>query len=314
MPPTLYFRLSVTDRCNLRCAYCRPAGETKSHANLALPGEQIINATRIANEVLPIRKLRLTGGEPLLRPDIIEIVRSARDTLTDTTLAMTTNGLRLAQHAHRLRAAGLDALNVSLDSVDPLRFAKITGVSGLNDVVEGLEAAYDAGFHPIKINAVLLAGGNGDQLIDLVRLASRFGAELRFIELMPSGAGAAIHKHHYLSTKEALCRLQSHLKYEGALGRTGTATRHRFRDANRIVVVGFISAVSEPFCSDCDRLRLDARGRLFGCLRSAHHVDLSKPLSTGNHAEVREAISAMLRCKPRLSKRWMRRHMVAIGG
>ena len=320
MIPSLYLRLSVTDHCNLRCVYCRPSGSTSGEASceagsgLGLPGDQLVRAAKLASDVLPLRKLRFTGGEPLVRNDLVDIIRSARNALPDTTLALTTNGVRLANLASPLRAAGLDALNVSLDTLDPKRFGALTGAHALDRVLAGLTAAKEAGFERLKLNAVLLEGDNGDQLVDLVRLASRFGAELRFIELMPNGAGAAIHARSYLSARDALDRLKAALGYEGALGRTGTATRHRFRDGDRIVVVGFITPVSEPFCAGCDRLRLDAQGRLFGCLRSEHRVELQPSLAVGDDNAVRDAFRAMLGSKSGLARRWMKRHMVAIGG
>lgn len=313
MTPSLYLRLSVIDRCNLRCAYCRPSCESEP-ATEALSGEHLARAALLANDVLSIRKLRFTGGEPLIRSDLTDMVRELRLALPDATLALTTNGVALARRAEELRNAGLDALNVSIDTVDATRFESLTGGGRLSSVLDGLEAARDAGFDRLKLNAVLLETTNGDQLSDLVRLASRLGAELRFIELMPNGAGAAIHARDYLPATVALERLSTSLAYEGPLGRTGTATRHRFRDGDRIVVVGFITPVSEPFCAGCDRLRLDARGRLFGCLRSESCAELAGDLLAGRDDEVREAIREMLGRKPGLSKRWMQRHMVAIGG
>ena len=229
MIPSLYLRLSVTDQCNLRCAYCRPAraGQPSRQDRDAgrLSREHIVRASVLANEVLPLRKLRFTGGEPLLREDLTEIVADAHNALPETKLALTTNGVRLAQLAAPLHRAGLDALNISLDTLDPERFRALTGAHALDRVLDGIAAARKAGFDPIKLNAVLLRHVNGDQLADLVRLASRFGAELRFIELMPNGAGAALHPSAYLSAQQALEDLKTHFRYEGALGRTGTASR-----------------------------------------------------------------------------------------
>jgi cyclic pyranopterin phosphate synthase len=313
MISSLYLRLSVTDHCNLRCAYCRPAGGASRRKD-GLSGELLVRAASLANHVLPLRKLRFTGGEPLLRNDLVDIVRSARAALPNTTLALTTNGVHLAENAAALRSAGLDALNVSLDTVHPDHFHLLTGAPLLHRVIDGLAAARDAGFDRLKINAVLLEDRNGDQLVELVRLAMDFGAEIRFIELMPNGAGAAIHARSFLSAQHALLRLEKGFRYEGPIGRSGTATRHRLRDGDRIVVVGFITPVSEPFCSGCDRLRLDSQGRLFGCLRSDHRTDLGPWLLTKDDASVVEAFRSMLGCKAGLSKHWMKRHMVAIGG
>ena len=312
MTSSLYLRLSVTDRCNLQCSYCRPGGEQASGEGL--DGDLLVRAAVVADCALSLRKLRFTGGEPLVRSDLVDMVRSARAALPATTLALTTNGLRLAPLAAALRTAGLDRINVSLDTTHSDRFHRLTGAPGLERVLEGLAAAREAGFEHLKLNAVLLEDVNGDHLVDLVRLAGRLGAEQRFIELMPHGAGASLYPKSFLSARHALDRIAQHLCYEGPLGQSGTATRHRFRDGDRIVIVGFITPVSEPFCAGCDRLRLDARGRLYGCLRSGHCIDLAPSLIAGDDVAALEGFHSMLGRKAGLSKHWMKRHMVAIGG
>jgi cyclic pyranopterin phosphate synthase len=180
-------------------------------------------------------------------------------------------------------------------------------------VLAGLRAARQAGF-PLKLNAVLLAKYNGDQLADLVHVAAEHGAEPRFIELMPSGPGAALHPAQFLPAAEALRRLCSAMHYEGPIGQSGTSMRHRFRDDDRIVVVGFITPVSKPFCTGCDRLRLDARGRLFGCLRKSDHVDLAELLGCGDAGALHDRIAGALMRKSAPSSGWLLRDMVAIGG
>ncbi|MFW5741514.1 MAG: GTP 3',8-cyclase MoaA [Myxococcota bacterium] len=315
MIPSLYLRLSVTDHCNLHCAYCRPERrDGASDAAERLSCDEIVRAAVLANDVIPLRKLRLTGGEPLLRTDIVEIVRTARASLPRTTLCLTTNGLRLAALAAPLYEAGVRALNVSLDTTDADVFRALTGAAALHRVVQGIQAASEIGFDRFKLNAVLLKGCSEEQILPLVQLACESGAEMRFIELMPSGAGSVMHPGRYLPAAEALERLKRELHYEGCLGRTGTAARHRFRDGDRIVTVGFITPVSEPFCAGCDRLRLDSRGCLYGCLHSAHRISLAPWLAGGDDEAVRDAYSWMLSRKAGLARRWSRKPMVAIGG
>jgi len=181
-------------------------------------------------------------------------------------------------------------------------------------VLEGLRAARQVGIAPLKVNAVLLDTLNGGQLTDLVRLAAEHGAEPRFIELMPSGPGAAIHARQFLSAAEAIRRLSATLRYEGPIGQSGTSARHRFRDGDRIVIVGFITPVSQPFCAGCDRLRLDARGNLFGCLRKKDHAALSEWLGHHDPNELPRRIAEVLHGKAAPIEGWMSRDMAVIGG
>ncbi|MCU0693692.1 MAG: radical SAM protein [Polyangiaceae bacterium] len=285
----------------------------QDHA-LALHRDELVAIVSRVHAVRPLHKVRLTGGEPLLRHDIVDIVTALRGALPSTTLALTTNGTRLASFAEPLRGAGLDAVNISLDAVDAERFRALTRGGNVATVLSGLAAAARAGIEKRKLNAVLLASYNGTSLADLVRLAADHGAEARFIELMPSGPGRALHPHEFLSADEALARIASKLSYVGPLGQAGTATRHRLRDGDRLLTVGFITPVSHPFCDGCDRLRLDARARLLACLRSDTHVDLLEPLRNGRLDEVERRICLLLASKSAPTKAWVARNMVAIGG
>lgn len=315
MVPSIYLRLSVTDRCNLRCVYCRPRnGGRAMPRSEELTRQQVVACVEAIHRVVPVRKVRFTGGEPLLRDDLPEIVRDVRALLPEATLGLTTNGMQLAANASRLRAAGLDALNVSLDAMDATSFAEVTGGGKIEPVLAGIRAARDAGFSPLKLNAVLLATHNGEQLTELVRLAATHGAEPRFIELMPSGPGAALHAKQFLSASDAVRRLSATMQYEGPLGQAGTATRHRFRDGDRIVVVGFITPVSKPFCAGCDRLRLDAHGSLFGCLRRTDRIDLAALLHAGDRTALHDHLTSALRDKMAPPEGWLSRDMAAIGG
>jgi cyclic pyranopterin phosphate synthase len=308
-----YLRLSVTDACNLRCSYCRPQsfGRGAAHRVRALADDQLVELVAAIDAVAPLRKVRLTGGEPLLRPRLPELVSALRAALPRAELALTTNGTLLARLARPLREAGLGALNVSLDTVDDERFRALAGGRSIAPIVEGLRAARAAGFERVKLNAVLLRSANGDGLVALVRLAAELGCdEIRFIELMPLGPAARIYAAEHLPAAAALARLRGELAYLGAAGRSGTALRHRFEIDGRSIVVGLIAPVSSPFCDGCDRLRLDAGGRLHACLR---HSD-GAPLAGLGREALRAAALRVLGCKVAPGLEWPERAMVAIGG
>lgn len=305
-----YLRLSVTDRCNFRCVYCRPDGEPPAAGEL--DGPTLLELVRRIDAVWPLRKVRVTGGEPLLRPDLCDIVAGLRRAFPAAELCLTTNGSRLAGLARPLREAGLDRLNVSLDGADATTFAAVTGGAHLDGVLAGLEAARAAGFAHLRLNAVLLASAAGSRLTDLVRLAARHDAELRFIELMPLGPAAALEPRERLSAAAALETLRRDLTYVGPLAPSATARRHLWRDGARELVVGFVTAVSEPFCSGCDRLRLDARGRLYSCLRQGAGLDLAAALRGAGGVEALLARAAAKR--PPRAGQWEARRMVALGG
>ncbi|MFZ5788158.1 MAG: GTP 3',8-cyclase MoaA [Acidobacteriota bacterium] len=314
--PAVYVRLSITDRCDLRCLYCRargPAAGAREGGAEALSAGELARLMGVVDGVAPVRKVRLTGGEPLLRDDVVEVVAALRRALPGAAIAMTTNGRRLPEAAAALGRAGLDAVNVSLDVDDERRYAALTGGS-LAPVLEGLEAARAAGLGTIKLNAVLLASYNADRLAEVVRLAARYGAEPRFIELMPSGPAAELHPREYVSAGEALERLGRAFEPRGSLGRSGAAERYAFRDGDRTIVVGLITPVSSPFCAECDRLRLDARGRLLACLRRSESTDLGGPLRRGDDAAVRRTVLEALAAKRPPEEGWACRDMSAIGG
>ena len=314
-----YLRLSVTDRCNLRCGYCRPASgsteyEPQSETRQSADDAELLDLVRLMHEETGIHKLRLSGGEPLLYPRLADVTGQLRSLLPEATLAVTSNGTLLAKHAAPLRAAGLDSVNVSLDSIDPDRFHDVTGGGNLESTVRGIRTAVAAGFSGVKINAVLIRRVNGGQLPDLVRFAAETGCEIRFIELMPYGHGAELFRSDYLAADEALNSLQRAFRYLGSAQPTGTAARHRFLVYGRAVTVGMITPVSRPFCSRCDRLRLDRSGHLYVCLRRSHGVDLLAPLRAGDERTVRQCIRDALRGKRDPGVHWPARHMVAIGG
>ncbi|RMG46621.1 MAG: radical SAM protein [Acidobacteria bacterium] len=310
-----YLRLSVTSACDLRCRYCRPGPPSPRRRTAPPPGDdEIVALAAAVAQAAPVRKVRLTGGEPLLRPGIARIVRGLRQRLPGAVLAMTTNGQRLAPLAAELRRAGLDAVNVSLDTLDPMRFARVTPAGRLEATLAGIDAAARVGFSPLKINTVLMRSVNASELDRLVRFAADRGAEIRFIELMPIGAGAPLFRREFLSAGEARRRLASAFEDRGPLGRSGTAGRWLFRVGGRDVAVGFISPVSAPFCDGCDRLRLDSQGRLLRCLRGEDGIDLLEPLRRGDTAAISEIVRDVLALKDRPATSWPRRTMIAVGG
>jgi len=314
-PGRTYLRLSITDRCNLRCRYCRPeSGPAEPEASPSANDAELLQLVRLVDEETGIRKIRLSGGEPLVHPRVADVTARLRSLLPDTKLCLTTNGILLDENVEPLREAGLDSVNVSLDSLDPQRFRDVTGGGKLESTLQGIRAAVVAGFSAVKINTVLIRRINGDQLPDLVRYAAKMDCEIRFIELMPFGHGAALSRSDYLAADAALDMLSSAFSYLGALPSTGTAARHRFLVDGRPVTVGMITPVSHPFCGRCDRLRVSHGGRLLACLRQSSSVDLLTPLRTGDEQIVRQRIRDSLRDKQDPGQHWPARHMVTIGG
>ncbi len=312
---SIYLRLSINDGCNLRCSYCRPARDVKlSGHRPALSSPDLVKLVGWIDAEVTIRKLRLTGGEPLLRPDATELVASLRRALPDAELCLTTNGTQLSRLAPGLRAAGLDRVNVSLDTTDPQAYRDLTRGGRLETVLSGLAAAREAGFEQIKLNAVLLRSLNGPRLLQLVRDARDLATELRFIELMPISVAAGMHRNEFLSAEEAAAELEAGFGALRPEPGAGIARRFRLAVDGRELVVGFIPSVSDPFCSQCDRLRIDCRGKLYACLRHPDWLDLAKPLAQDEPAVVHERIRRVLAAKCAPEAIWPGRQMSAIGG
>lgn len=259
-------RLAVTEACDLRCRYCMPEdgfaprGETLSADELV--------AIAAASVRCGINKVRLTGGEPLTRPDIIEICERIAQIEGIASLCITTNGTRLAALAKPLRDAGVSRVNLSLDSLKPQRYAEITRGGRLSDVLDGLNAAIAAGFERVKINCVLIGGGNDDEIADFIGLTRTLPIDVRFIELMPMGECARWPKEAFVSAAEVLTRCPELIP----LGGEGVAQRYRLPDG--IGVVGLIRPMSHAFCGDCDRIRVTADGMLKPCLHSGMELNL----------------------------------------
>ena len=263
-----YLRLSVTDLCNYRCQYCMPeAGvEKRPHGDI-LSVEECGEIARAAVE-LGVRKLRITGGEPLVRRGLLDICRTLRAIPALEELCLTTNGSLLPQLARPLREAGVDRLNISLDTLRPERFREITRLGTLDAVLDGIRAAEDAGFRNLKLDTVLMGGVNDDEIGDFLALTREHPWEVRFIELMPMGPCAAWPQERFLSATEILKRFPMLEELEPS----GVARRYRLPGA--LGTVGLISPMSHEFCGDCRRIRVTADGRLKGCLHSREEISL----------------------------------------
>ncbi len=282
-------RISVTDRCNIRCFYCMPEkGATFAPVSSLLSFPQIV---RFVSTALPlgIRKIRLTGGEPLLRPKLPDLIAALKDLPHLKDLALTTNAVLLGQHAQSLYDAGLRRLNVHLDTIDPARFRAITRRDDLNRVLEGIDAARAAGFETIKLNAVAIKGSTEPDVVSMVHFARARNLEVRFIEFMPLDAQHLWSLDRVLTADEMIEQLEAEfgpLTPVPDADPRAPATEYRFSDGHR---VGFIASVSRPFCMNCNRLRLTADGKLRYCLFAREETDVRHLLDTPDSESALEA-------------------------
>ena len=292
-------RISVTDRCNLRCTYCMPVEPTWFPREEILSYEEILAVVRIVIR-RGVRKFRITGGEPLVRKDIAEFVRMLAATGGVEDLSLTTNGLLLQRLAAELARAGLRRVNVSLDTLDPERFRRLTRHDGLAAVLRGMEAASAAGLTPIKINVVLLRDQNDDEVEALVGAGRERGWEMRFIEFMPLENGEVWDLSRVVPGHEVRARIEKlwPLERDPAGDPHAPASRFLFRDGRG--AVGFIDSVTRPFCADCSRLRLTSDGQFRVCLYDSGETDLKALLRAGaSDAEIEHAIEAAVLRKGR---------------
>ncbi len=309
-----YLRISVTDRCNLRCIYCMPEDGVPlvSHEEI-LSFEEILLMVRASVE-LGINKIRITGGEPLVRAGIADLVRMISSVNGVRDISMTTNGILLEKYAGELREAGLDRINVSLDTLKAGRFRQITRTGDLADTLKGIKAATEAGLNPVKINMVPMQGFNDDEIIDFARMTLEAGWHVRFIELMPLNRAADFVPSSVLRKKiESLGTLEP---YYGLVG-NGAARYFHLPGAKG--TVGFISPVSEPFCEECNRLRLSATGMLFPCLFSQNGMDIKNPIRRGaTIEEIKKLITDAIAAKPKqhqlITGKPVDKKMSSIGG
>jgi cyclic pyranopterin phosphate synthase len=308
--PITYLRVSVTDRCNLRCVYCMPAEgiHLRRHGDM-LRYEEIERVVRVAVG-MGIRFVRLTGGEPLARKGLTDLVAMLRPIPGLEELTMTTNGTLLAAHARPLAEAGLDRVNISLDTLCPERFHRITRRGELGDVLAGIEAAEEAGLGPIKLNTVVVRDLNDDEVAELARLTLEHPWHVRFIEPMPLGSHVLWERDRYVPASEVQGRIEAVLgPLSPAQGPRGNGPARAFQLEKGLGTVGLITPWSQHFCPSCNRLRLTADGRLRPCLLSDIEVDLRGPLRSGaGEAELQGLIRQAVELKP------MGHHLEAQGG
>jgi cyclic pyranopterin phosphate synthase len=277
-----YLRISVTDRCNFRCVYCMPAEGLQW-----LPKQEILSYEEIVAIVrqlapLGLRRLRITGGEPTIRPDLVQLVAMLKAVPGIEDIALSTNGVKLPAMARELRAAGLDRVNMSADSLRPDRIVAIARRDLGFSPVAALEAALAAGLEPVKVNVVVMRGVNDDEIEDFARLTLAMPIHVRFIELMPVGEMAHLTDAHIVPSDEVLRRVATIAPLQAASGPArgnGPAKYHRLQGAAG--TVGVITPMTHTYCGDCNRVRLTADGRLRTCLYGDHEVNLREPLRAG---------------------------------
>jgi cyclic pyranopterin phosphate synthase len=279
--PISYLRISVTDRCNLRCTYCMPEAGLPWIPNAdVLTFDEIERIVRAAAGV-GVRSLRLTGGEPLVRPNLAHLVRrlAAIDGIED--IALSTNGMLLPELVRDLAAAGLRRVNVSLDTLRSDRFEKIARRPGLERVIAGIDAALAAGLAPVKLNCVVMRGVNDDELLDFAELARDRAVYVRFIEMMPVHENLAEQREQYLSAADILERIRATGELAPVDGPGGNGPARYFAQPGARGAIGVISPLSHDYCERCNRVRLSADGRLRLCLFGDYEIDLRTPVRAG---------------------------------
>ncbi len=292
-------RISVTDRCNIRCFYCMPADNVQfMERSQLLTFEEIERFVRVAVP-LGLRKIRLTGGEPLVRRNLHVLVRKLAAVEGIDDIGLTTNGILLAEQAQELYDAGLRRVNVSLDALDPQKFEKITRRQGYEKVIEGIQAAQAVGFDPVKINAVAVRGLTEDEIVPFGHFARRTGVEVRFIEFMPLDADNAWQREKVLFAREIVETLERHiLPLVPRAEHDPHAPASEFAFVDGVGRIGFIASVSQPFCMSCDRFRITADGKLRNCLFSLDETDVKALLRSGApDAEIAQAIRDSIAAK-----------------
>ncbi len=315
-----YLRISVTDRCNLRCVYCMPEeGVDLTDHKEILSHEEIIRVIKSA-VLTGIRKIRFTGGEPLVRRGITSLIERVNEISEIDDIALTTNGILLPKMAVGLKKAGLRRVNISLDTLSPEKFRRITRGGRLSEAWLGVETAREVGFDPVKINTVIIRGFNDNEIYDFARLTTKIPLNVRFIELMPIGVSDLGDGGGFVATAELTEMLQDRygLVPEKVAG-NGPAKSYRIPGAPG--TIGFISPISNHFCASCNRLRLTAEGQLRPCLQSPQEIDMKTPLREGASTEelaqvIRFAISSKPEKHNMEQAGWAgnRRCMTQIGG
>jgi len=294
-----YLRISVVDRCNLRCLYCMPShGAGFETWEELLSYEELVTLMKCFAE-LGIQKVRLTGGEPLIRKDISELIFRIREIPEIQELALSTNGVFLKDQARRLKDAGLNRVNISLDTLNRKRFQDIAKMDRLQDVLEGIDEAVGCGLQPVKLNTVLMRGINDDEILNLVSFAVERSIEIRFIELMSTNGLVQLNpQERFLSAEEARQKIEKVFELHPA-DTYFSSPAQVFSIAGTKARVGFISPISNYFCARCNRLRLKANGALKGCLHGKEDLDLKKLLRSGvSTEEIKKRIREVVYVRP----------------
>ncbi|HHV39442.1 MAG TPA: GTP 3',8-cyclase MoaA [Tepidimicrobium sp.] len=277
-----YLRISVTDLCNLRCRYCMPKeGISQVHHDDILTIEEIGKIARIFTS-LGVDKVRLTGGEPLVRKGIVDLVKRIGQLEDIKDFAMTTNGILLRKYARDLKKAGLNRVNISLDTLNENKYAEITRGGRLSNVLRGIEVAKEEGLTPIKINTVLVGGFNDDEIEDFIRWTEEEQIDVRFIELMPMGEAVGFNSKYFISNQLVLDKVPTLIKVE-RVDKSSPAIYYRVPNGKGRV--GLINPISCKFCEDCNRVRITAQGKLKLCLHSNEEIDLKEALMNGGDIE-----------------------------
>lgn len=315
-----YLRISLTDRCNLRCVYCMPAEgvEQVAHGEI-LTLEEIYQVVKAAT-LLGIRKVRLTGGEPLVRLGVTDLIKRIKETTSIDDISITTNGILLKKMGKDLQQAGLNRVNISLDSLEQETFHKITRHDALHQVLAGIDEALSLGLHPVKINTVVIRGVNDHEVLDFARWTTKEPVHIRFIELMPIGTSNPWAGDCYIPAEEIINNINNKLgtlTEEHKLAGSGPAKYFRLPGAPG--TIGFITAISEHFCQQCNRLRLTANGKLRPCLYDNREIDIKAALRAGSTPEqLAEVIGQAISLKPdrhHMQQGWQdQRTMSQIGG
>ncbi|MDT8371467.1 MAG: GTP 3',8-cyclase MoaA [Gammaproteobacteria bacterium] len=297
-----YVRMSITDRCDFRCVYCMDEEMTFMPREQLLTLEEIVLILRAFCE-LGVEKVRITGGEPLVRRNVDWLFKHVGDLKKTTALKelnLTTNGSQLTKYVDSLVDAGLDRINISLDSLNPERFRQLTRNGDLSAVLDGIQAAKTAGFKAIKLNAVIMKGRNDDEILDLARFAIEQGIDISYIEEMPLGHVTHQRNESFCSSDEVLATLQSELTLQASIETTGGPARY-YHVAGSQSKIGFISPHSHNFCDSCNRVRVTTEGRLLLCLGQEHSMDLRSIIraNPSNSDTLKQAIIASMQIKPK---------------
>ncbi len=318
-----YLRVSVTDRCDLRCTYCMAEDVTFLPRNEVLSIEEIINLINIFNE-LGVKKFRLTGGEPLVRKNVITIIEHLNELKKQNKIfehTLTTNGTNLSKYSEILKNNGVDRVNVSLDSLDPIKYKKITKYGDLNKVLNGINSAISNNIK-IKINTVLTQNFNEDEIFDMIQWCKKNNCDISLIEIMPIGSIGEERFNQYISMKKFEENLISKLNLIPSNHRTNGPSRY-FTDLKNNIQIGIISAISHNFCDSCNRVRLTCSGKLFMCLGQNDFVDLKYSLRNQGKQDIISQIEYAMTIKPNkhnfeISKNdyngYLNRHMNETGG